>query len=146
MVNVPDITITSLETITGFDTVTGNLKFILDELQNAEIQNTQDTQDITGKGGRKLSTLKRNKAVTVSGTNGMISAGLLEVQTGSEFENKATEVLWADYLTVDENAATTSYKAIGTTGAEIEELYVRNADGSLGTQLEIVGKALIKES
>lgn len=136
MVNVPDITITSLETITGFDLVTGNLKFILDELQNAEIQNTQETQDITGKGGRKLSTLKRNKAVTITGTNGMISAGLLEVQTGGEFENKATEVLWADYLSVASNKATTTYKAVGTTGAEIDELYIRNADGSLGNQLE----------
>lgn len=134
--NINDITITSLETITAFDVVTGNYKFTLDELQNASISNTQEQTEITGKGGRKLATLKRNKAVTISGTNGLVSGGLLEVQTGGKFENKATEVLWTDYLTVADGKAATSWKAVGTTGAEIEALYVRNTDGTLGAELE----------
>lgn len=134
--NINDITITSLETITAFDVVTGNYKFTLDELQNASIANSQENTEITGKGGRKLANLKRNKAVTVSGTNGLVSGGLMEVQTGGKFENKATEVLWTDYLTVKSNAAATSWKAIGTEGAEIEGLYVRNADGTLGDLME----------
>ena len=133
--NIKDITITSLETITAFDVVTGNYKFTLDELQNATIANTQDSTEITGKGGRKLSTLKRNKAVTISGTNGLVSGGLLEAQTGGKFENKATEVLWTDYVTVASNKASTAYKAVGTTGAEIDALYIRNADGTLGKEL-----------
>lgn len=134
--NINDITITSLETITAFDIVTGNYKFTLDELQTATIAQSQDSTEITGKAGRKLATLKRNKAVTVSGTNGLVSGGLLELQTGGKFENKATEVLWTDYLTVKSSAANTQWKAVGTTGAEIEALYVRNADGTLGTELE----------
>lgn len=135
--NINDITITSLETITAFDVVTGNYRFTLDELQNATIQNTQETSEITGKQGRKLANLKRNKAVTISGANGMVSGGLLEMQTGSDFENKVTEVMWTDYLTVDDsNKATTTYKAVGTTGAEIVGLYVKNADGTLGDPLE----------
>lgn len=139
--NIGDLTITSLETITAFNVTTGAYKFTLDELQNATIQNSQETQEITGKGGRRLSTLKRNKSVTVSGTNGMISGGLLEVQTGGTFENKTTQVLWTDYLTVSSNAATTSYKAVGTAGAEIEELYIKNNDGTLGTELEQAASA-----
>jgi len=139
--NVADLTITSLETITGFDIVTGDYVFTLDELQDASIANSQDVTEITGKGGRKISQLKRNKSVTVSGTNGMVSGGLLEAQTGGTFENKTTEVLWTDYLTVSSNAAATTYKAIGTTGAEIEELYIRNGDGTLGTELEQDSKA-----
>lgn len=107
----------------------------MDELQNATIAQTEETSDITGKQGRKLARLKRNKAVTISGSNGMVSGGLLEMQTGGTFENKATEVLWTDYLTVNSNAATTNYKAIGTTGAEIEALYIRNADGTRGDEL-----------
>lgn len=58
------------------------------------------------------------------------------MQTGGTFENKATEVLWTDYLTVSSNAATTTYKAVGTDGAEIEALYVKNSDGTLGSALE----------
>lgn len=134
--NINDITITSLETITAFDILTGNFKFVLDELQNATISQTQEKTDITGKQGRKLNSLKKNKAVTVSGTNGLVSGGLLELQTGGEFENKVTTVMWADYLTVSGNAAETSYKAVGTTGNEIENVYVKNSDGTLGTPLE----------
>lgn len=128
----PDITITSIETITAFDVVSGNYMWTLDELQNATISQSQETSDITGKAGRKISSLKRNKAVSISATNGLLSGGLLESQTGSEFENKATEVLWTDTLTVKDAAAETSYKAVGTTGAEIEALYIRNTDGTLG--------------
>lgn len=133
---INDLAITSLETITAFDVTTGSYVFTLDELQNASIAQAQETTDITGKQGRVISTLKKNKTVTVSGTNGLVSGGLLETQTGGSFTNKATEVLWADYLTVASGEATTSYKAIGTTGAEIEALYVKNSDGTLGTKLE----------
>lgn len=134
--SVADLIITSVETITGFDMVTGDLRFVLDELQNVSIANTEEKEDITGKGGRKLSSLKRNKGVTISGTSGLLSGGLMELQTGGTFENKTAEVMWADYITVSSNAATTTYTAIGTSGAEIEELYIRNTDGTLGNKLE----------
>lgn len=133
---VADLAITSLETITAFDITTGEYLFTLDELQNATIANTQEVQEITGKGGRLLNQLKRNKTVTISGTNGMLSGGLLALQTGGDFENKATKVEWTDYLTVKSNAAETTYVAVGTSGAEIEGLYVKNTDGTIGTQLE----------
>lgn len=133
--NINDITITSLETINAFDIATGAYKFTLDELQNASISQTEEKSEITGKHGRKLANLKRNKAVTISGTNGMVSGGLLEMQTGSKFENKATEVLWTDYLTVSDKKAATTYKAVGTTGAEIEALYAKDANGSIDKEL-----------
>lgn len=134
-ININDITITSIETISAFDIVTGDFKFTLDELQNASISQSQDKTDITGKQGRKLSSLKRNKAVTISGTNGLVSAGLLELQTGGAFEEKETIVKWADYMTVSGNEATTSYIAVGTAGNEIETIYIKNSDGTLGTAL-----------
>ena len=139
MVNVTDITITSLETINAFDVVTGAFLFTLDELQSTSIAQTQEKADITGKQGRKLNSLKRNKAVTISGNNGLVSAGLLELQTGNQFTSKVTEVQWVDYLTVTSNAAATNYKAVGTSGAEIDGLYVKNADGTLGATLTQAG-------
>lgn len=131
-----DITITSLETITAFDITSGQYLFTLDELQNASIAQAQESTEITGKAGRKLNTLKRNKTVTISGANGLVSGGLMEMQTGSNFENKATNVMWTDYITVADGGTFTTYKAIGTSGAEIIGLYIRNADGTLGTKLE----------
>ena len=136
-----DLIITSLETITAFDPASGDFLFVLDELQNASIANTEEKVDITGKQGRKLSSLKRNKGVTISGANGLLSGGLMELQSGGTFENKTTKVMWTDYLSVSSNAATTSFKAVGTSGAEIRGLYVRNADGSLGNELTQAGTA-----
>lgn len=135
MLNIADITLTSLDTITAFK-LDGEPAFILDELQDATISNTQDTQEVTGKGGRRLANLKRNKAVTISGTNGLISAGLIEAQTGGAFETKeSTPVSYTDYLTIAEDKATTSYVAAGAAGKEIEALYIKNGDGSCGAKL-----------
>lgn len=139
--NIADIAITSLETVSGFDLITGEYLFLLDELQSASIANSEEKQDITGKQGRKLTSLKKNKAVTVSGTNGLLSGGLLERQVGSKFENKVAEVKWTDYLTVTGNSATTNYTAIGTEGAEIIAVNVRNADGTQGVELEQAASA-----
>ena len=134
--NIPDITITSLETITLFDILTGNYRCTLDELQNTSISQAQDKQAVTGKQGRTITNMKRNKAITISGTNGLLSHGLMEMQTGAKFEHKATEVLWTDYLEVGKgNKATTSFKAIGTAGAEIESLLVKK-DGVPTSRLE----------
>lgn len=136
MVNIADISVTTLETIKAYG-LDGTPRFILDELQNARIANTQEKEDVTGKGGRKLNSLKKNKAVTISGTNGLVSGGLLEAQTGGVFEAKAsTPVAWTDYLTINSDKATTNYKAVGTAGAEIEGLYIKNSNGTMGTKLD----------
>lgn len=141
MLNVNDITITSLDIITAYS-LAGVPRFILDELQDAQISNTQEKEDIVGKAGRKLNSLKRNKAVTISGTNGMLSAGLLEAQTGSDFETKAsTPVEWSESLQITANKATTSYKAVGTAGAEITALYIKDGSGAAQEKLEQAAEA-----
>lgn len=132
---IADLMITSLDTITGYDITSGAFLFSLDELQNATIENAEEKTEITGKQGRKLNSMKRNKTATISGTNGILSTGLMELQTGAKFDSKTTTVRWIDYLTLESNAAETSWKATGTVGAEILALYVKNADGTLGTQL-----------
>ena len=130
-----DLTITSLERITAFGIATGDYRFTLEELQTGSVGNTQEEVEITGKAGRKLNTLKRNKAATISATNGLLSSGLLEAQTGGKVSKKATEVLWTDMLTVQSNKATTNWKAVGTVGAEIDSVEIRNTDGTVGAEL-----------
>ena len=133
--NINDITITSLEAINAFDPVTGDYRFTLDELQNAKIANTQDKTDITGKGGRKLGSLKKNKAVVISGTNGLVSGGLMEAQTGGRFKKEASPVMVPEILTITDDKAVTQYKATGTAGNEIDSVYIIGADGTRGTKL-----------
>ena len=134
-INVKDITITSLETIMAVDIVTGDFMFTMDELQNATIAQTQEVVPITGKAGRKLNSLKRNKAVTISGANGLISAGLLELQTGGSFEEKLTTVRWTDTFFAESDAAATNFVAVGTAGNEIGVIFIKNQDGTLGKSL-----------
>lgn len=135
--NVNDIAITSLDLIECFDIASGAFLFAMDELQNTTIAQTQEKVDITGKQGRKLTSMKRNKAVTVSGANGLVSGGLFEMQTGGGFANKTTNVAWRENLTVNaSHEATTTFKAVGTAGNEIESVFVRNSDGTAGVELE----------
>ena len=135
MTNVADLAIVSLDTITAYG-MDGGLRFILDELQNATIANSEEKVDITGKAGRKLNSLKRNKAVTISGTNGLVSAGLMEGQTGSQFAAATDAVVkYHETLYIKDDAATMTYEATGTAGAEIDALYVKDADKVAGTLL-----------
>ena len=122
--NGQDLIITSLETITCFDPATGDYLFTLDELQGATIAMTEDSTNVTGRNGRILSRIKRNKGVTITGTNGLVSGGLLARQLG-------------DYITVsanpDENQ--TKYKAVGTEGSEIEHLFVKGNDETIQIEM-----------
>ena len=141
-VNVNDLTVTSIDTLSCFDITGKSLLAYLDELQNVTISHTEEKEDITGKNGRKLSSLKRNKGVTISGTNGLLSAGLLAIQVGSEFEAKeSTPVKWDETVTVTGGKATLTYKAVGAQGSEIMGILVRNLDGTIASAMEQAASA-----
>lgn len=134
-VDVSKLVITEVAQITAFNNA-GELEFIMDEVQNGTINNTQEKADITGRNGRKIASLKRNKAVTVSATNGLLVGGALAAQTGTEIENGTFNVRVTDVMTVQNNACKTSKVAIGVAGDEIGTIYVKNANGSLGARIE----------
>lgn len=138
-VKMSDLTITSLDTLKAFK-MNGDFWFVLDELQDATISQTQDQEEVTGRGGRRINTLKRNKACTVSGNNGLLSAGLLEIQTGGEWamgsDGNEAKIEWDEILDITGDQATTEFKAVGTAGAEINALYIRDANGIATEYLE----------
>jgi hypothetical protein len=128
----PDLTPVSMETITLLDPVSHELICVLEEVQDFTVSQDETTTDITGRNGRKLNTLKRNKSVTVSGNSGVVSAGLIGLQTGTSFEQVSTATInVVDTLTVEGNKATTSRAASGTTGAEIITLALKNKNGTM---------------
>lgn len=139
MITLADLTPTSVETITAFD-MNGDFLFTLDELQSVTIGHSEDTVEITGRQGRLLNTLKRNKAVTLSGNNGMVSMGMLGAQIGADVTSGTTTYLHNERLTVNSNKATTTYKAVGTTGKEIVAVRLMNGD-ALGTVMEQASEA-----
>lgn len=133
-IDVNKLTITQIDQITCFNNA-NELEFIMDEIQEGSISNTQEKVDITGKGGRKISSLKKNKGVTVSATNGLLVGGALAAQTGSEVEQGTFKVRVTDIIVVNGDSAVTAQEAVGTVGAEIGTLYKKNANGSLGEKL-----------
>lgn len=135
MVTINGITITSLETIHAYNRQDGACELYLDELQETNIENTEDTQDITGKGDRLLKQIKKNKAVTVTGTSALISGGLMSAQTGSEIiADEHTKVRKPEILEIakGETTAKTSFKAVGDTGSEINSMFILTSNGALG--------------
>lgn len=134
-VTINGFTITSLETIHAYNRQTGVCELYLDELQETTLESSEDTQDITGKGDRLLKQIKKNKAVTVTGTSALICGDLMAAQTGSEVESSGqTKIRKPDIIEVVKGAKTakTAYKAVGETGAEIVTLCELTSNGALG--------------
>lgn len=127
-----DLIITSLETIDAFD-LSDNYLWTLDELTQTTVQNTEDSEDVSGKGGRLLSSLKRNKGVTITGTNGVISGGLMATQVGGKFKNGTKKVRITEYVTVDTTASTGNFASNVLTfaNAGVAVVKITNNDGTI---------------
>ena len=57
-IDVNKLIITEVAQITAFNNA-GELEFVLDEIQDATISNTEETTDVTGRNGRKIASLKK---------------------------------------------------------------------------------------
>lgn len=128
--NIDKFTITSYDQIMGFDRTNGNLDMILDELNDFTLSHEEEKVDIAGKGGRTISSLKKNKKVTGKGTNGMLSGGALAAMLGAEIEDGEYVIRYTDPIVVSENSGTTKETAIGTVGNEIGTIYVRDSNNA----------------
>lgn len=128
--NIDKFTITSYDQIIGFDRTTGSLELILDELNDFTLSHEEEKSDIAGKGGRVISSLKKNKKVAGKGTNGMLSGGALAAMLGAEIEDGKHIIRYTDAVTVATNKAVTTEIAIGTIGNEIGTIYVRDANNA----------------
>lgn len=124
--NIDKFTITSYDQIIGFDRTNGSLDMILDELSEFTLAQEEEKTDITGKGGRTIGSLKKNKKVTGSGTNGMLSGGALATMTGSEIEDGEYTIRYTDTISVNSNSGKTTETAVGTIGNEIGTIYIRD--------------------
>lgn len=137
--NITDIIPTSVETIMACYPNGGSFRFMLDELQNFTINSQQENTNLTGRGGRVIGVLKRNKAVTVSGANGMVSLGLIEAGLGTQGKSGETTVKMPDFIEAFEKdgavVAETTNVAVGTVGNEIGELFIKNPNGTVKARL-----------
>ena len=130
--------ISSIDSIVGFDLATRECIFILDEIQDATLEGDAELVWATGREGRRLSALKRNKTCSISANNGFIVGGLLAQTIGDQ--NPETDRTTAsiripafERLTVGSTGTViTAFEAVGTPGNEIGWIYKSNRDGSQG--------------
>lgn len=133
---IDNFTITSLDRIHAYNRTNRKGEFLVTELQSTTISNSEDTVDITGKGGRLLKQIKRNKAVSVTGESALISGDLMAAQTGSEQTYGQYNVRFPDIIDVtasivSSKKVTTSFTAVGTAGAEIVDVRILSDNGGL---------------
>ena len=136
MANVDNsnLIITAVDDLILFDNE-GKIICSLEELTTVSLANNEETTDITGKNGRKLSTLKQNKSVQVTGSNGVISSGLISAQTGGTLEDvESYSVLWYDQIQLtDPKTATVLKKPVGLPGMEIRTIARELPSGAVDT-------------
>lgn len=138
MINVDKLIIKEVCDIIAFNNA-GKLEFIMDEIKNVTISNGQDKSDITGRNGRKIGSLKKNKTTTISGANGIIVGGALAAQTGTDIVHGKNKIKETDILIVNTNTANTEYEAIGVAGNELGYIYKKDPKtGVLDTSTPLV--------
>lgn len=110
--NIKDITFTSIDTVDVFTPNFGTYKYQCDEVQDFTFSSSQDNTNLTGANGSVIGMLKRNPSVGIKFTTGMVSAGLLADEFGTEVENGATTVVWTDHTTISGDKATLNFKPV----------------------------------
>ena len=131
--------ISSIDSIVGFDLATRECLFILDEIQDATLEGDAELIWATGREGRRLSSMKRNKTCSISANNGFIVGGLLAQTVGdhsptTDVTNPTISIPAFERLPVGANATSveTTFSAVGAIGNEIGWIYRANRDGSQG--------------
>ena len=142
-VNSNKYIIQNMERLSFFDLATGVCQFIADDLQNASMENEQETVYALGKNGVRIGSADRNKASRITATNGAIVDGIMAVQVGSEIVKGTTTVPnhFVEVETADGVSAELTLKPVGAVGAEIPYIYKRNADGTVGAAYPIAAAA-----
>jgi hypothetical protein len=119
-----------------FDLITGANIGYLEHLQNSDF--AADGVVVWADGGPgnpHLVPFDHSKKATLTCQSAAWDDAALGTQIGSSpTVGTNTNLVITDILTVTTNAATTTYTALGTVGNEINYVYLRNPDGSLGTK------------
>jgi len=129
--------------VTGLDRTTSELLFMFDEIQDGNIENTENKVDITGAGGVNIAALKRNKAVTATFNNAYLVMSAMGMQTGSGVveaseQNKFTvpvvEIVKATSAT---EVSVTKTPKTGT----LKYAYAVNPDGTQGKKYNLAAES-----
>jgi len=114
----------------------GTIDTYVDQVRNWTMSNTEEEEEITGRGGALLKVIKRNKATefTIENAKHMLSVWKLStggtLEKGVNNEGVKTEILFFDKITTTANdEVTINWTPVGTVGNEIVDLALYTANG-----------------
>ena len=103
-------TINQVDKMTGYRRSDNAVEFILRELQNVKLSNTENKSELKGKNGNIIKVLMKDKGLTISGASGWLSGGLMAAQTGSEVEEGTHVIRYPDIKTAEKTGSGASAK------------------------------------
>ena len=139
-IKITDQIIKSVDRFTFYDLVDGAIMATINQINNANINQTQEVVWYQGKQGVRLAGFDRNKNVEVTCQNGYIDLATMSLQTGSDIEvfDGATKFIESPFIdeifTADGVTAETTYEGYSSDpGAEIEYIYKVNGSSIAGS-------------
>ena len=136
---ITDQIIRSVDRMTLYDLVDDSIMATVNQLNNVNLEQSQDTTWYTGKQGVRLAGFDTNKNVELTAQNGFIDLATMATQTGSDIQtfdgtNTFMEAPYIDEIvTADGLTVATSKTAFSTTpGAEIAFIYKIHGSGIAG--------------
>lgn len=131
----------------GLDRTTGELLYVMEDVKDGSLANTEESSQIIGAAGVILSELKKNKAAVFSCNNAYLVFSAVAAQTGTKIINAdATnffEVPQYDIKEVTSNTEATLSKT--PVAGTLKYIYKANSDGSRGTMYELGTEASATE-
>lgn len=125
--------------LTDYDRQTGLRRFTLPEVQDFQINVTTQEDEITDATGSPIAILESAKSAEFSGNSSFTNLELLAYQSAAD-DNILTENIndmeIIEVLTITDGKVTLAHTPVGTTGEEIEYVYIRNSDGTSGDYME----------
>ena len=131
-----------------YDKATGEHKVTLNQFKTAQFTGSNDTVYAEGIDGTKLAAFETNKVAGFNGTNGVIDAGYIALQVGSEIVEvtNGTEIqLRAELKTTDGTKVILPHKATGDVGNEIGFIYAVDTNGQPAKSYEQAAAASATE-
>ena len=126
---------------TMFSSSTGEALWSITQIQDASLNMTSETAQVTDAIGNVIQEFDRSKACEFSASNALWDLGLSAAQWGTTKDiASSTNLITAPCYEQKEIAAgkiVLSNVPVGTAGAEIKWIYALNQDSTLGTKYEL---------
>jgi len=125
---------------------TGDLEAYLEDCLTTSIEMSAEKVYSMGRGGSYITGFGHSRRVPVTIQHGYPTSEILAIQSGQDIIiGTNTNVMKFEKLTVNSDAATTSFTALGTVGEELGSLWVLDSSGSFSTKLTQAGTASATE-